>query len=82
MDLKKRISELRSERRKIEQAIQSMERFIRFSAPETEGLGSPTMVRDAAGLPCADEKTVRRPPKTAFTPVASWTDTLDFEEKN
>ena len=82
MDLEKRISELRSERREIEQAIQSLERFVRFSTAEVEGLEGRTIVRDAPGMSCADEKTFRRPPKTAFTLVSSWTNTLDTEEKN
>jgi hypothetical protein len=91
MDVKRTISELRSERRQIEQVILSLERFIRFSSgtteaaaqsvTESEWLENRTVVRNAAGLPCAEEKAVRMPPKRAFASVASWTGELDSEEK-
>jgi hypothetical protein len=80
VDVKRTIADLRSERRQIEQVILSLERFIRFSSEtaveaaqsmtESEGLGNRSMVHNPAGLPCADEMLVRRPPKKAFAPVA------------
>jgi hypothetical protein len=80
VDVKRTISDLRAERRQIEQVILSLERFIRFSSAtaeeaaqsmtESEGLGNRSMVRNPAGLPCAEEMTVKRPPKMAFAPVS------------